>query len=218
MSYFFTIVVTVFDRLNLLPRSLFSVLSQDHDSWELVVVADGPHPAAELLVREFLDREPAYQDRISYLTAAHAPGCWGNVARRVGLDRARGRYTCFLGHDCLLTSAYLTAHAENIPAAEPVLSVVDVQYWRKRTKFGPGRELAVEVYDGLMPRRIRDLAHWDIGDLDLTCVAFPTAEAIRHGLFGPATAGAYPADALGFLALRKHLPVRHRLGVVAAHF
>lgn len=221
MSYEFTIVMTVFERVNLLPRALFSVLTQDRDTWELVIVADGPHPAAATMVDELLAREPRYQDRITYLTAERAPGCWGNRARRIGLERARGAYTCFMGHDCLLASGYLGAHASQVPIAVdvyPVLSVVDLQYWRTRARLNHLCELTHEAYDGVLPLRIRDPEDWRVGDIDLTCVAFPTARALALDLFGDELATVYPADALGFMALKEHMPVLHRPGVVAAHF
>lgn len=219
----FTIVMTVFRRISLLPRALFSVLSQAGDptpTWELAILADGPHPRGEAMIGEFLERAPAYRGLVSYATLPHAPGCWGNVARRVGLLAARGRYTCFLGHDCLLGQGYLAAHAENIGdvAAGPVLSVVDVHYWRTRDMLDHRRDLGREVYHGTLPRRDVAPDAWRVGDIDLTCIAFPTGEAVRGDLFGAGTATQYTADSLGFLALRDRLPVRYRPGVVAAHF
>jgi glycosyltransferase involved in cell wall biosynthesis len=217
-------VITVFRRISLLPRALFSVLTQTGDpgpTWELLILADGPHPRGEAMIREFLEREPIYQDQISYATLPHSPGCWGNVARRVGLLKARGRYTCFLGHDCLLRQNYLAAHAENIgdvAGGPSVLSVVDVHYWRTRDMRDHRRDLGREVYHGTLPKRGVRPQDWVVGDIDLTCIAFPTGEAVRSDLFGAGTATQYTADSLGFLALREHLPVRYRPGVVAAHF
>jgi glycosyltransferase involved in cell wall biosynthesis len=219
MSYAFTVVMTVWQRLNMLPRAFFSVLAQTYPDWELVIVADGKHREAEDMIYEFLVRESEYQSRVTYLTTVRAKGAWGNKARRQGLLRARGRYTCFMGHDCILGSTYLAAHAETIAAVDgPVLSIVDVQYWRTRDLADPTRELKLEAYYGVMPRRIRPQEEWAIGDIDLTCVAYPTREAIDHDLFGAAVAWNYTADTEGFVALRAHLPVRYRPGIVAGHF
>jgi hypothetical protein len=214
LSYRFTIVMTVYQRVELLLRAFYSVLFQDEKSWELIIVADGPQPEAERMIYEFLRYHPEHQDRISYMTVVRLEDCWGNRARRQGLLRARGEYTCFIGHDCLLSSSYLTKHRTNLDrSAVPVLSVVGVEYWRGKER-GNGKT----DYWGLMPWDVRLPEEWGTGDIDLTCMAFPTKYAVQQNVFAGDSEASYFADVEGFMACRKELSVVYDLAPVAAHF
>ncbi len=214
----FTIVMTVFGRVELLLRALFTVVTQAYPHWELLILADGPHPAAERLVKDYLSREPRWADRVAYDTVARVPDTFGNFVRREGLERADGVYTTFMGHDCLYMPGYLSAHMENIDAVmpTPVVSSVDVACWTMRPHVAMPADPWLPVYLGTMPRG--ELSHSVVGDLDLTSLAFPTKLAVEWGVFGPAISGEYAADWHSFRAMMRAISYRHRAGVVAAHF
>ena len=214
MNYQFTIVMTVYERVDLLLRAFYSVLTQDEQAWELIIVADGPHPDAEEMIYDFIRCRPKYQDKISYMTVTRVPDSWSNGARRQGLLRAHGDFTCFVDHDYLLSAAYLKTHRTNLERTTvPALSVVGVEYWRTRPW-----EPQMKDYWGAVPLRVRQPAQWGVGDLDLACVAFPTKSAIRLGLFAGSTAMNYTAGVEGFLACCKELRVVYDLTPAAAHF
>ena len=131
----FTIVMTAYKREELFLHALYTVIQQDYPDWELIVIADGPHPNIERavdLVKEdqyqaFWDR-PSIPSRISYHELAKSPaGTVGNPGRRAGLELATGDYICFVGHDCLIDKNYLSTHKSLIDKkGAPCVSVVSV--------------------------------------------------------------------------------------------
>ena len=140
----FTIVMTVYKREELFLHALYTVLQQDYTDWELIILADGPHPSAEAATKlikndqyhAFWER-PNLTERIHYHSCKRAPkGTVGNSLRRRGLKLATGDYVCFVGHDCLLDKDYLSTHKANIEKADRnCVSVVSALYWTEDSQF-----------------------------------------------------------------------------------
>jgi glycosyltransferase involved in cell wall biosynthesis len=215
----FSIVMTVYQRVDYLLHALFTVIAQTYPHWELFILADGPHPDAEYLVQDYRRAEPRWADRITYDTIApRKPQTFGNLVRRAGLERATGHYTVFLGHDCLLLPNYLTAHVENIEAVlpKPIVSSVEVACWCRRPSVVDPAAHPLPVYVGVLPRM--DLDRAMPGDLDLTGLAFPTKIAQDVGVFGPAMQFEYCGDFRSYQVMMPHVGYRQRAGVVAGHF
>jgi hypothetical protein len=214
----FTVVVTVFERTDLIPHVLFGVSRQEWPHWDLLLVADGPHPAAGSIVDQFRLSVPAMADRIKYLAIPHAPGAWGNVARFKGLEMATGHYTVILGHDCLVFPGYLAAHAENIVRMPGCLSLVDVDMWITRAYGKPQVWLPHPEYRGVWPTPGCPVDDLKIAEVDLTCMAFPTERARQLGIFNRKSTQ-YCADYTdAYRVCARAMPVAHRPGVVAGHF
>jgi glycosyltransferase involved in cell wall biosynthesis len=214
----FSVIVTVHRRTELVPCALFGMLRQSWPNWELIVVADGPHPVARSIVDDFRAAVPAVADRVVFFACPAAPGYWGNVARVRGLELAAGDYAAFLGHDCIALPGYLAAHAENVAREPGCLSLVDVDMWATRTSGHAEVLLPHAEYRGVLPRRGVPPDRLEIGDVDLTCMAFPTAAARKLHIFAerPERYRADYADAYRICA--EAMPVLHRPGVVAGHF
>lgn len=237
----FSIVMTVYEREDLFPHALYSVLQQKFDDWELIVLADGSHPSAARDVALILEdkyqglwgRRPV-RGRISYNEQMDVPrGTVGNPLRRTGLELATGDYVCFLGHDCIYDNDYLLAHLANIEASEkPCVSVVSVLYWTtypqmiKEVLEGTNAPRDVDpdvpMYVGkipwsatgeINPKAIKS------GEIDLTCMCFPVLEARQVGAFSPDLDMSYDADFKSFDRLRSIIPVKvSSQGVFAGHF
>jgi hypothetical protein len=213
----FTVVITVFERTELLANALFSVYRQDWPDWNAIIIADGPHLTAGSMVDQFRLKVPEIADRIKYLTLPQALGAWGNVSRYRGLELATGDYTVFIGHDCIMFPGYLAAHAENVAKSPGCLSLVDIDMWTARS-FKPGITLPHPEYLGIRPKRKYPFDAMKLGDVDLTCMAFPTERARQIGVFARKMKD-YCADHNdAYLLCIKAMPVVHRPGVVAGHF
>jgi glycosyltransferase involved in cell wall biosynthesis len=214
----FTVVVTVYRRTDLVPCILFGVARQTWPNWDLIVVTDGPHPAARSIVEDFGRGRPDLLGQIRYVACPSAPGAWGNAARLRGLELATGDYTVFLGHDCIILPGYLAAHAENTSRRPGCLSLVDVDCWVTRVHGEPKVLLPHPEYRGVVPREGRPLDGLLAGEIDLTCMAFPTAHARALGIFSHKMRD-YCADYNdAYLVCVAAMPVIHRPGVVAGHF
>ena len=212
----FTVVVTVYEREYLIPRILHSLCAQKHEGWNAIFLSDGPHTEALGSVRTFARRVSL---PISWMTADRRRGLWGNHLRRRGLEEATGDYVCFIGHDCLIDSDYLSTHAEAIATCPGnPLSIVQCRYWTTRDDK-THRSSGVERFKGVIPAEaVKPPENFQQGDVDLTCVAFPREAALKHGAFSSDLMQRYNADWLSFDKCREFLPVVFTPDVVCAHF
>ncbi|MCS4155851.1 glycosyltransferase involved in cell wall biosynthesis [Salinibacter ruber] len=86
---FFSILIPVYNRGNLIRETLDSVLAQEYEDYEVIVVDDGSTDETVSVLRE-------YGDRITLLQQENkGPG----AARNAGLKAATGEYTVFLDSD-----------------------------------------------------------------------------------------------------------------------
>lgn len=111
---FFSIVVCTYNRAHILGRALRSLLAQDFNDWEAIVVDDGSIDGTRDLVQSFSQRS----GKIRYLYQTHQ----GLVqARNTGVTASRGRYITFLDSD----DEYLPYHLQS---RHEVLSGSDIDF------------------------------------------------------------------------------------------
>ncbi len=94
-----SIVMPSYNRADLLPRAVDSVLGQTHQHWELIIVDDGSTDSTPAVV-DRLSRDP----RVRVIWNEHL-GVSG--ARNVGLEAANGELIAFLDTDNEWTPDYL---------------------------------------------------------------------------------------------------------------
>lgn len=97
MRPFFSVVIPVYNRADLIGATVQSVLSQTEQDFEIVIVDDGSIDHPEAVVNAFAD------PRIVLLRQANKGG---GAARNTGIDAARGRFIAFLDSD----DRYLPQH------------------------------------------------------------------------------------------------------------
>lgn len=86
-----SVIIPTYNRVDVLPRAIESVLSQTEDDFELIVVDDGSTDDTH----EFL----ATYDDPRIRSVAHGTNQGANVARNTGLSEATGEYVAFLDSD-----------------------------------------------------------------------------------------------------------------------
>lgn len=97
----FSVIIPVYNRAGLIAETLRSVLAQDFDDFELIVVDDGSTDGSAEAAR-------AVDPRVQVLTVPNGgPG----PARNHGIRAARGRYLAFLDSDDLWFPWTLTTYA-----------------------------------------------------------------------------------------------------------
>ncbi|WP_110183312.1 glycosyltransferase family 2 protein [Nocardioides solisilvae] len=114
----FSLVTPVYaPPLDVLAETVASVLAQEHQDWEWILVDDcSPDPAVRDLLRDHAARDPRIV-LVERETNGHIV-----QASNDGIERARGEFVVLLDHDDLLTPDALARNAEAI-AAQP-----DVDY------------------------------------------------------------------------------------------
>lgn len=87
-----SVVIPTHNRVDLLPRTIESVLNQTYKDIELIVVSDGSTDGTDELMAKY-----ANNSCIKYINYKPAKG--GNYARNLGFDAASGDYVSFLDDD-----------------------------------------------------------------------------------------------------------------------
>jgi len=99
MKPFFSVVIPTYNRSRLLKEAISSVLSQQFDSLELLIIDDGSSDGTCEMVAKFED------ERIRYFFQNNAGK---SSARNKGIFESKGDYICFLDSD----DYYLAYHLE----------------------------------------------------------------------------------------------------------
>ena len=102
---FFSIIIPSYNRANILPVTIESVLNQTYNNWELIIVDDGSTDNTKEIVKNTAD------PRITYIFQENSER---SVARNNGIKNARGRWICFLDSDDAFKENHLITLFENI--------------------------------------------------------------------------------------------------------
>ncbi|MEM6374717.1 MAG: glycosyltransferase family 2 protein [Pseudomonadota bacterium] len=130
-----SVVLPTFNRAQILPAAMRSVLDQDYRDLELIVVDDASTEDIEAVVKAVDD------PRVRYMRMPHNGGA--AAARNFGLQDVRGQYIAFQDSDDLWLPGKLTRQVELLEAQPPEVGVVTglkILYGRdKGWVYGPGR-------------------------------------------------------------------------------
>ena len=99
-SILFSVIIPTYNRANLLKLAIQSVLDQQYQNWELIVVDDGSTDETAEIVQKFSDPRICYVYQENQKLSA---------ARNTGIEHCKGKYVCFLDDD----DYYLENHLIN---------------------------------------------------------------------------------------------------------
>lgn len=94
----FSVIIPVYNRANVLPAAIGSVLSQTCQDFEIVVVDDGSNDDPETALKQFHD------PRIRFIRQDNRGG---GAARNTGIDAARGSFIAPLDSDDIFLPCHL---------------------------------------------------------------------------------------------------------------
>lgn len=98
-------VVTIFlNEEKFLQEALESVLAQNYQNWELILVDDGSVDDSARIASHFQSKYPA---RVTCLSHADRQNRGMSASRNLGLTRASGRYVAFLDADDVWDTEFL---------------------------------------------------------------------------------------------------------------
>jgi glycosyltransferase involved in cell wall biosynthesis len=110
-----SIIMPAYNAAGFISESIASVISQDWQDWELIVVDDGSNDGTADIVNEFHD------PRIHLIQQANAGV---SAARNVALDHLQGEFVVLLDSDDLLAPHSLRVRVEFLQA-HPEVGIVD---------------------------------------------------------------------------------------------
>ncbi|NJY63957.1 glycosyltransferase family 2 protein [Salinimicrobium sp. CDJ15-81-2] len=159
-----SIVIPTYNRGNILPVAIDSVLKQTHSNWELILIDDGSTDNSREVVEPYLTDE-----RITYYFKDNSGV---SAARNKGIDLANGQYIIFLDSDDYFDKELLENVNQELTNQPDLVCWEVIKIIDSKTKYWKAREL------GGMYRNIR--ATFLAGS-----VCYKKDTLINHGGFDP---------------------------------
>ena len=120
-----TIIIPTYNRAQIIPRTLDSILVQTYQDWECIVVDDHSQDNTEVVIGEYIAKD----SRIKYLVNTQKKGAQG--ARNTGLLNAKSEWVIFFDSDNTMHPDYLEtlayAIADDVDVIACYSSIVDVE-------------------------------------------------------------------------------------------
>jgi len=95
-----SVIIPVFNRVNVLEETLNSILSQTYSNWECILIDDGSTDESLLLVEKYVHLDNRFRVFERPKTRTKGP----STCRNIGLEKVKGNYVFFLDSDDLLAS------------------------------------------------------------------------------------------------------------------
>ena len=124
MSPKVSVIIPTYNRSDLLPRAINSVLNQTYQDFELIIVDDGSTDNTEEVIKEFQEQDK----RIKYIK--HDKNKGGSAARNTGIKAARAEYIAFQDSDDEWLPEKLEKQMKVFESAPPEVGVVYTDMWR----------------------------------------------------------------------------------------
>ena len=99
MKNIVSIIIPNYNKAKYLSETIYSVLNQSYQNWELIIVDDGSLDNSIELINSFVEKD----DRIKLFQRNRLPK-GGSTCRNIGIENANGKYILFLDSDDLLIS------------------------------------------------------------------------------------------------------------------
>lgn len=110
MDIRFSVIIATYNRADLLPIAISSVLQQSYSNWELIIIDDGSTDRTkEVIATQISDK------RVTYI---YQENKGRSAARNHGIDIATGDYLCFLDSDDFYLPNHLVTFKKCIQANE----------------------------------------------------------------------------------------------------
>ncbi len=122
-----SIIVPLYNRVDLIGETINSVLKQTFNNWELIIVDDGSTDGSYEYIKSLSEKESRIKLSKRDRAPKGAPTC-----RNIGLDKARGDYVIYLDSDDLLASHCLEQRIEAMQQySDHDFIVFPIQYFEK---------------------------------------------------------------------------------------
>ena len=105
-----SIIIPTYNRVHLIGETLDSIIAQNYQNWECIIVDDGSTDDSATLIKKYQEID----NRFTFLTRPNSKPKGGNTCRNIGLDTAKGDYIVFFDSDDLMTPDHLEIKVEAI--------------------------------------------------------------------------------------------------------
>lgn len=98
-----SIIIPTYNRAHLLQETLDSILGQNYNDWECLVIDDRSTDDTENVLRSYINND----ERFRYYKRPNSKPKGANACRNIGLDECKGEYIIFFDSDDLMTSNHV---------------------------------------------------------------------------------------------------------------
>lgn len=117
----FSFVIPVYNVIDYLERCVDSVLQQDYENLEIILVDDGSSDGSEILCND-------YAQKYDKITVIHKENGGLSSARNMGMEHAKGTYILFLDSDDYV-DMQMCSRIDYALKAYPVADVISYDGW-----------------------------------------------------------------------------------------
>ncbi|MFA6571474.1 MAG: glycosyltransferase family A protein [Bacteroidota bacterium] len=100
---FFSVIITTFNRAELLLLALKSLLAQTESDWNAIIIDDGSTDNTEQIIAKYLT------SNIIYIKISHSGQA---IAKNTGIQNANGKYITFLDSDDMYKITHLESRKQ----------------------------------------------------------------------------------------------------------
>ncbi len=131
-----SVICPVHNREAWLPNTIESVIAQDFEDFELIMVDDGSVDSSVSIMKEYQQR---YPQKIIILTQKNAGV---SSARNLGISKARGEYISFIDSDDLWISSKLSQQLSSMMFHGELISQTNESWIRRGKRVNPMKKHA----------------------------------------------------------------------------
>lgn len=117
MNGLVSVIVPVYNTEGYLERCFDSILNQEYDNWEMIVVDDGSNDESVKVIEKYIEKHDI-RNKMRVICTEH--GGAGH-ARNIGIENARGEYICFVDSDDFVTPTYIAGMINQALEADIVI-------------------------------------------------------------------------------------------------
>lgn len=156
---FFSVVIPTRNRPEMFRVALESVLAQNFENFEIIIIDDGSTADSQSVYKEFMIQ---YSTKVTLHSLVYRPNGHGpSYTRNYGAQLANGKYVCFLDDDDSWSdSDHLLNAYKSISSKD---KTVDVYYSNQKAFFENGKELIEFIWIEELSSKINDFVQDECG-------------------------------------------------------
>ena len=124
-------IIPVFNAEKYLHRCINSILAQDYPTIEIILIDDGSNDTSPTICDE-------YAEQNCNIIVQHAPNRGASLARKAGLELAKGKYLTFIDADDYVAHNYVSAMFEALQKYDTTIAGCGAQCIK------PGNKISIK--------------------------------------------------------------------------
>ena len=121
-----SVIIPVYNTIKYLPKCLDSVINQNYQNIEIILVDDGSSDGSEKICDD-------YEKKDSRVIVFHQENGGVSLARNNGIKKASGEYICFIDADDFVHSDYIKTLVDNLN--ENTLSICQIEKFQENVNI-----------------------------------------------------------------------------------